>query len=443
MTQAKQIQKTLKTKNKMNAMKKVLYLLIVLLSVNAFAQKKEVKSAEKALKHGDLKTALSMIDQACKLKDNADPKTLARIYYTKAEIYYAKAQQDPSFYGKAIEMYKKVIDFEKEKGLNKYSDDAKKKLAAMEKELYSVALKANQEEDYATALKYFEYIFAIDPSDDNRYALAILQLYNDKNEEAYQNLKYLYDNGYTGVHEKYMITDKETGEDINAGDKATWELMKKMDKYTNPRIEKTPNRRPEIISNMLYALNKLGRDDEAFQLIQQAKAEQPDNPDLLIGEANYYLKKGDNLKFAQTMEKAFKLKPDNADFAYNTAIGYLNAKQYDKAREYFNKTLEIDPQYKNAYYGLALVELAPEEELVDEINRNLNNDRKYRELKNRQKEMYRKAMPYLEKYLELDPNDIDVVRILKNIYLELEMMDKYKAMKAKLKELKAKQQNQQ
>jgi len=420
-------------------MKKVLYLLIVLMSVNAFAQKKEVKAAEKALKSGDLQTALANIDEACKLKDNADAKTKAKIYYTKAEIYYAKAKEDPAYYEKAVNMYKKTIEFEKENGLNKYSDDARQKLELMQRELRQLAVQANNNKDYAGALKYFELIFLIDPNDENRYTLALLQLYNQKNEEAYENLKYLYDKGYTGVHDVYLLTDKETGEDVSVPDETTWKLLKKSDKYTNARIEKTPNKRPEIITNMLYALNQLGRDEEAYQLIQQAKAEQPDNIDLIIGEANYYLKKGDNLKFAEAMKKAHELDPTVPDYPYNAAIGYLNAKEYDKAREYFNKTIQIDPNYKNAYYGLALVELAPEEQLVEEINKNLTNDRKYNELKKQQKEMYQRALPYLEKYYELDPNDINTVRTLKNIYLELEMMDKYKEMKAKLKELKNQQ----
>jgi len=417
-------------------MKKVFYMLLMMfIGVNAFAQKKEVKAAEKALKSGDLKTAMAKIEEACSLKDNADAKTLDKIYFTKAEIYAAQDDLE-----KAVKMYKKVLQFEKDNGLKKYSADVRKKLNDLVVKLSTKANDALKKEDYATALKYFKLIYEIKPTDDNLYTLALLQLYNNQNQEAYENLKKLYDKGYTGVKEMYMLTDKETGEDVNAGDKTTWELLKKSDKYTNARIEKTKNKRPEIITNMLYALNQLGRDDEAYQLIQQAKQEQPNNVDLIIGEANYYLKKGDNLKFAETMAKAYELDPTVPDYPYNAAIGYLNAKHYDKAKYYFEKTLEIDPNYKNAYYGLALVELAPEEALVEEINKNLSNDRKYKELKAQQQEMYRKAMPYLEKYLELEPNDINTVRTLKNIYLELGMTDKYQEMKAKLKELKAQQQ---
>ena len=420
-------------------MKKVFYFaLAILLSMNVMAQKKEVKAAQKALKKGDVETALQMINQACKLKDNADVKTMDKILFTKAQIYQAKAAQDESYYAKAVDTYKKLIALEKEKGLNKYSEEAKKQLNLMKVNLLQKVKAANDQKDYKKAAEIMALVYKIDPSDDNLYTLALLQLYSDDNESAYQNLKKLYDSGYTGEKTIYLITEKETGEDIMVQDEKMLKLLSKDPKYTNPRKEKTKNKRPEIITNMLYALNQLGRDDEAFQLIQAAKKEDPNNVDLLIGEANYYLKKKDNKKFAEVMQKAFELEPTNPNYAYNVAIGYLNSKQYDKAKEYFQKTLELDPNYKNAVFGMALVELAEEEKIVDEINKNLTNDRKYRELKAKQKEIYRRALPYLEKYHQMDPEDINTVRTLKNIYLELEMMDKYKEMKAKFKELKAK-----
>jgi tetratricopeptide (TPR) repeat protein len=421
-------------------MKKAFYLVLVLmLSFHAVAQKKEVKTAEKALKKGDISTALSAIEQACKLKDNADAKTVARILFTKGQIYQTKAATDESYYKKAVEAYQQLLAWEKDKDMDKYSHEAEKSLEALKIDLFKKVKDANDDKKYGEALAYMELIYKIDPSDDNLYTLALLQLYNDKFEDAYANLRKLYDSGYTGVKTLYVITDKTTGEDVIAPNKKMLDLLAKDPKYENPRVEKTKNKRAEIITNMLYALNKMGKDQEAFELIQKAKKEAPDNVDLLIGEANYYLKKGDNAKFAEVMKKAFELKPDNPTYAYNVAIGYLNTKDYDKAREYLNKVLELDPNYKNAIYGLALVELAGEEALVEEINKNLTNDRKYNELKAKQREIYRNALPYLEKYHQLDPNDINVVRTLKNIYLELEMMDKYKEMKAKLKELKAKQ----
>ena len=413
--------------------------LMFLFSVITLAQKKEVKAAEKALKKGEISEAVSKLEDAEKLLSQADDKTASKIYYVKGMIYQAKAAEDPKAYKVAVESFQKVIEFEKEKGIEKYSDEAKAKLNELKSTLLSKVNEANKNQDYAQAEELMNLVYSIEPSDDNLYILALLQVYNNKLEESYQGFKKLYDSGYTGIKTVYTLKDKETGEVVQVPDANTQKIMMASGKYVEPKTEQTKSKRSDVITNMLYVLNKLGRDDEAFKLIQEAQKEEPDNLDLVIGEANYYLKKGDQKGFTEAMKKAFELDPKNPDYAYNVGIGYLNQKEYDKAKEYFNKTLEIDPNYKNAIYGLALVELAPEEALVEEINKNLMNDRKYNELKKKQLDMYRRALPHLEKYYSLDPNDINIVRTLMNIYLELDMNDKYKEMRAKFKELKAKQ----
>ena len=108
----------------------------------------------------------------------------------------------------------------------------------------------------------------------------------------------------------------------------------------------------------------------------------------------------------------------------------------EEALKWFNKAIELDPNYKDAYMGASLAALAKERELVDQINENLNNPKKYDELMAQLNEVYRKALPYLEKYHELDPSDISTIRTLKKIYTSLDMTDKAKEMRALLKQMK-------
>jgi len=67
------------------------------------------------------------------------------------------------------------------------------------------------------------------------------------------------------------------------------------------------------------------------------------------------------------------------------------------------------------------------------------NPKKWDALKARLNNVYRKALPYLEKYYREDPNEITVVRTLRKIYNELDMKDKYKAINEHYKKLKAQQ----
>ncbi|NPA46082.1 MAG: tetratricopeptide repeat protein [Chlorobi bacterium] len=411
-------------------MKKLVYLLLALMmGFSAFAQKKEVKAAEKALKKGDIELAQENIQKACELKDNADAKTKARIYFTKAKI--AEAQGDLET---AVKMFVKVKDFEKENGFTKYSGDAEKELMTLGNQLLKRVSAANDAKNFAEAEKNMKLVYLISPNDDNLYILGVLQLYNNNFEEAYKNFKQLYDKGYTGVKTQYLLTDTKTGQTVAAPDEKTMKIMAKTDQYTNPRVEKTESKRAELVANMLYALSKMGKDDEAFQLAKKAEAEDPNNVSLIVGEANYYLKKNDHKNFVQTMERAFQLDPQ-PQYAYNIGFGYYSMKDYDNARKWFKKALELKPDYKDAVLALSLVELAPEKELVEKINNSLSSPKKYEAYMEELKAVYRKALPYLEKYHELEPNDEKNIRTLKKIYTQLGMRDKANEMKALLKRM--------
>ena len=72
------------------------------------------------------------------------------------------------------------------------------------------------------------------------------------------------------------------------------------------------------------------------------------------------------------------------------------------------------------------------------MNENLNNYKKYEELEIKQKELYRKALPSLEKADSLD-RSIESVRALLNLYDILEINDKADALRPIYKEMISKQ----
>ena len=408
----------------------VLFVLTLMLSASVFAQKKEVKAAEKALKKNDLTTAEASLKQAESLFDQADAKTKARILFVKAQLAQQKGDEET-----AVKTYKELVDFEKQNGLSKYTKQAQDELINLGNSLLKKVDQANQNKEYEKAEKYMKLVYEISPSDDNLYILGVLQLYSKNYQAAYDNLKKLYDKGYDGVKTVYKLYDKNTQKDIVVNDEKTMKFLAKTDQYENPRVEKTKSKRSELVTNMLFALNKLGKNDEAYQLIKQAQAEDPDNVDLIIGEANYYLKKGDNDKFVDAMKRLYEKDPKPA-YAYNIGFGYYKMGKQEDALKWFNKAIELDPNYKEAYMGASLAALSKERELVDQINQNLNHPKKYDELMAQLNEVYRKALPYLEKYHELDPSDINTVRTLKKIYTSLDMSDKAKEMRALLKKMK-------
>jgi hypothetical protein len=62
-------------------------------------------------------------------------------------------------------------------------------------------------------------------------------------------------------------------------------------------------------------------------------------------------------------------------------------------------------------------------------------NRRYDELKEVRREMYREALPYLEAASKGVPDNIEVLRTLMNLYSQLSMTSEYKAARAKVEAL--------
>jgi tetratricopeptide (TPR) repeat protein len=112
----------------------------------------------------------------------------------------------------------------------------------------------------------------------------------------------------------------------------------------------------------------------------------------------------------------------------------MQANQDKEAETYFNRALQIDPNYANAYMNLAALKLKGDEQVVKEMN-NLGtsekDNKRYDVLKKQRVAAFTAALPYLEKANALDPKNEAVYNNLLSVYNFLEMSDKAKALKAR------------
>jgi tetratricopeptide (TPR) repeat protein len=74
---------------------------------------------------------------------------------------------------------------------------------------------------------------------------------------------------------------------------------------------------------------------------------------------------------------------------------------------------------------------------MNALGTSASDNRKYEELKEQRSQLYKEAIPYLEKALELKNSNIDAAKTLMNIYSVLGQTDKFKAMKIKVEEIEA------
>ena len=130
----------------------------------------------------------------------------------------------------------------------------------------------------------------------------------------------------TGVVSEYFVTPVET----NVEEKVTqteYNLFKSSKDYTNQRVGKTESRLPEIVKNIALIYVQKGEVDLAISAIKEAREINPDDINLLLSEADLYIKLGDRAKFKELMQLAVEKDPNNAILYYN--LGVINGEQGD------------------------------------------------------------------------------------------------------------------
>lgn len=422
--------------------KQVLIVSTLLITAFSFAQKDELKEAEKALKSGDVATAKSSIQAASSLIANADDKYKAQFYFLKGKTYFDMAQKGmeaTNSYKTSVESLSQLIDFEKSYKV-KYTEEAKQIMSQMAGALVNSAVEDNKENKYADAAEKLYMAYQLDKENNKDYlyfaaSSAVNGQDYDKALDYYNQLKEM---GYTGVTTQYVATNVETGEEEVFNSKQQRDLMVKAKSHKDAAEKVTESRLPEIVKNIALIYTQKGETEKAIEAIKDARAANPDDINLLLTEANLYIKMDDKVKFQALMEEAIQKDPNNPSLYYN--LGVITAEQgdKDKAMEYYKKSLALDPNNENTNLNVASAILSGEEAIVEEMN-NLGTSKadnaKYEKLKGERENIHKSAIPYLEKVLEINPENIDAIRTLMNIYRNVGDTDKYKTMKAKLEEL--------
>lgn len=307
---------------------------------------------------------------------------------------------------------------------------------------------------------------AMDAYNSKNYAVAapkFLELYNllktngqdDKTYMYYSGLSYalannldesikiytdLINSGYTGVQTTYTAKDNKTGQVANY-DKATWELLKKTSSkdYSDFKTEQTKSVEPDLYETLSTLLLNAKKNDEALAIIEKGLAKYPNNAKLKEYQGSALYASGKTDQFMTNLKDQLAKNPTDAVNWYN--LGVLQSKNpatVNDAIASFTKALELNPKMSNAHQNLVYTVIGDDAKAVEEINglRKANPD-KATELIEVRKERFNKALPYAEKWYQAEPNNIDAVTVLKDIYATLRNQAKVAELKAKEAALQA------
>lgn len=390
-------------------MKKTIILLnlAILIILAGCSPRTKVTSSQNLKDTGKLKEALATIDEAIDPSSENAEKTLnwPRTWEVRGDIYQSVYQSEDesvkdlvvSPLSEALDSYKKALELD-EKG--RFENSIKVKLTLLTNDLTNQAVDAFEEQNYDQALESFENILEINEIDvikrDNPELVDTVILFNAGlaayNAENYEKAIDYYgeaaEYGYNGARTYSLMANAYQLKNDTVG--ALEILQEGFEKYPQDN---------NVLTSMIQIYLDLKKTEEAMTYLDLAIKQDPQN-------ATYYFAKG---TLHETMEQE-----DEAITAYENAI--------DLKPDYFDANYNLGALFYNK--GVQQIEVANNIPTSE-------NERYEAELAKADK-WFEKALPYMEKCLELKPGDNMSMESLKNLYYRLKMMDKYNEMLEKL-----------
>jgi len=417
----------------------------LLISAIAFAQKDQIKAAEKALKGGNPQEAVTILNGAQSLIPNAVDAEKAHYYFVNGNAHLELANKKVDE-GKnltlAAKSFQDLIAVEKASGKDKYSAQATTSILDIKFKLLNSAIAdTKSDKDLEGAQKLYD-AYLLDKKDTINLYYAASTYVNAKDYatalKLYEDLKAL---NYSGKGTSYLAVNKLTSQEDLFTTVKERDLAVKLGTHEKPKTEAIPSKRGEIYKNIALILVQDNKIEEAKKAVADARKANPDDNTLLLTEANLYLETKDFDTYKKLVAEALEKNPNDADLVFNLGVLSANAKNRADAEKYYKRVIEINPNYTNAYINLAALKLEDEKVIIDEMNKlgtSSKDMKRYEVLKTQREDLFKSTIPYLQKAYDLDPSNIDVAKTLLNVYSALEMMPESKALKAKIKELEQK-----
>ncbi len=416
----------------------MLSLLLLIGTVQAQDAKKAFKSAKKALgnfnldqtnNRAELKTAVADIKVA--LEDSeyqADPDS----WLLKGDIYNAIASQIIAI---------KELNFGDEKELPEVDNPALTAKDAYMKSM-EMAEKRYQTKDAIKGLQNVQ---------GNLSQFGIFSYEAQKYEEAYKCFT-----GSIAIHE--LLKKEGEASTLDAEDNFQYqeylsglaalngEMMDKAAMHFKKLYEQEYDM-PAIYEAM-YKLEAEKDMDAAYVYLDTGRKKYPDDVSLLFAEINHFLKTGRLEELIGKLKAAIEKEPNNLSIYTTLGNVYdqLYQKEYkagnmDKSSEYFEEAkkyyggaTEIDETYFDAVYSIGALyynKAAFMAQELNELGKDLSKEgmKKYDAKREELLKEFDLALPYFQKAEKLDPNDLNTLIALKEIYAKkdnFEMSNEFK-----------------
>ncbi len=215
------------------------------------------------------------------------------------------------------------------------------------------------------------------------------------------------------------------------------------------RLYQKGNAQAAVYEGLYQIKTAKGDDESAERILKEGRQKYPTDAGLLFSEINLYLKKGELDALISRLKQAIEQEPNNLSLYITLGSVYDNlyqreaqgknqekaAEYFAEAKKYYEKAIEIDPKAADAYYSLGALYYNKAAARTQDLNALPQDDysaatiKKYQQLQKEIMGLFDEALPYFQKAEALNPNDVNTLIALSEIYArkdELEMSLEFK-----------------
>lgn len=363
---------------------------------SGFAQEKALKSAKKSLSREKYTEAATIIDQVV-----VNPETAGNLdaWTTRGRVYLAIAKNPllmrdyPNAAELSLESFNKVLSIDpSSKNVILMRND----VLALADVFYNKAATQFGESDFKGAVTSFESAFGL-----------------------YQ-MQGIYDTA-TAINiasSAFRASDMAKAEEYFS--KVIADGYQKFDAYTS-------------LAEVYIAE---GKKSEAAQLVEKALALFPEQKDAYLSASTVYLRLEDNQKASAVLETALQKWSDDPSFQLYIGMAYERMGEYEKAEAAYKKALEINPDFHDATLNMAAYYVNTGVRIKEEADKlPFEETEKYDAMMAEAKVFFERALPYLEKLMVVQPDNLNVLYTLRDVYVQLGQMDKATEVRSKIETL--------
>jgi tetratricopeptide (TPR) repeat protein len=426
-------------------MKNLILIIISICSLSILGAqdyKKSSASAKKGLKsfeldqsvnYPDLAMAIAAVEEAVKYTEaETDPSA----WELKGDIYNAVATayknsflnqtelpedfpqvQNPGVIANAA--YIKAIKMaDKKSQINSIMISMK----SVQENMSNLGIFAYENGDYSNAYENFVRVLQAHKEIEERGGLSLLLLEDDKLNQEYITALAALNAGMSAVAKNFFMPLYEA-------------------KYERP-----------VIWESLYKIEAEKDIDAAYRYIEEGRALFPDDANLLFADINHSLKTNQLDALLGKLEAGIAAEPENVSLYVVTGSVYeqlysqlakeegqeeKSTEYFNKAIEFYNKAISMDPSFASPVYSIGALyfnKAAIMSQELETLSQDYSKEglKKFDEFLVKVQAEFENALPYFQKAESMDPNDVNTLIALKEIYARRDQLDLSEEFKKRL-----------